>query len=114
MDSGVFNIHKHGWPTNTQLAWPILGVHHFSDVNRALLLEAGVALNLSRGTAQRILEKLRNRITQEAQNLYEEIEAEDARIAKRQPYLSVTMTGELRCLRSIIYNIINEMVQRLD
>ena len=50
----------------------------------------------------------------EAQNLYEEVEAEDARIAKKQPYLSVTMTGELRCLRSIIYNIINEMVQRLD
>ena len=105
---------SNGWLTNTQFAWPILGVHHFSEVNRAMLLEAGVALNLSRGTAQRILEKLRNRITQEAQNLYEEVEAEDARIAKKQPYLSVTMTGELRCLRSIIYNIINEMVQRLD
>ena len=50
----------------------------------------------------------------EAQNLYEEVEAEDARIAKKQPYLSATMTGELRCLRSIIYNIINEMVQRLN
>ena len=41
-------------------------------------------------------------------------EAEDARIAKKQWDLSVTTTGELRCLRFITYNIINEMVQRRD
>ena len=39
-------------------------------------------------------------------------EAEDARIAIEQPDLSVTMIGAMRCLRSIIYNIINEIVQR--
>ena len=40
-------------------------------------------------------------------------EAENARIAIEQPDLSVTMTGAMRCLQSIIYNIINEIVQRL-
>lgn len=105
---------SNGWPTKTLLAWPILDVHHFSDVNRTLLIEAGVALNLSKGTAQRLLENLRNRITQEAQTLYNEVEAENARISKERPDLSATMTGELRCLRSIIYNIINEMVERLS
>ncbi len=111
-DTCAFN--SNGWPTKTLLAWPILDVHHFSDVNRTLLIEAGVALNLSRGTAQRLLENLRNRITQEAQTLFNEVEAENARIAKERPDLSATMTGELRCLRSIIYNIINEMVERLS
>ena len=49
-------------------------------------------------------------MTQEAQTLFDEVEAENVRISKERPDLSVTMTGELRCLRSII---INEMVKRL-
>lgn len=104
---------KKGWPVHTQLAWPILGVRHFSDCNRALLLEAGVALNLAKGTADRLLENLCSRIVQEAEDLYSEVEIENAQIANERPHLSATMAGESRCLRTIVHNIIKEMVLQI-
>ncbi len=58
------------WPAQTRLAWPILGVRHFSDINRTLLLEAGAALSRAKGTAERLLEHLRSRAVQEAEALY--------------------------------------------
>ena len=61
---------KQGWPAQTRLAWPILGVRHFSDINRTLLLEAGAALSRAKGTAERLLEHLRSRAVQEAEALY--------------------------------------------
>ena len=45
-DSPAFE--KKGWPEQTQLAWPILGVRHFSSITRSVLLEAGAMLNLKR------------------------------------------------------------------
>ncbi len=104
---------KKGWPTQTQLAWPICGVRHFSDINRALLLEAGAVLNLVKGTAERLLENLRSRVTQEAEALYAEVESENADIAHMRPGLSATMAGESRCLRSILHTIIKDMAKRL-
>lgn len=104
---------KKGWPTQTQLAWPIFGVRYFSDINRALLLEAGAALNLAKGTAERLLENLRSRVTQEAEALYAEVESENADIAHIRPGLSATMAGESRCLRSILHTIIKDMAKRL-
>ncbi len=104
---------KQGWPAQTQLAWPILGVRHFSDINRDLLLEAGAALNLARGTAERLLENLRRRVAPEAQALYAEVAAENASISNERPNLSATMAGESRCLRTIVHTIINEMAERL-
>lgn len=104
---------KKGWPAQTQLAWPILGVRHFSDIDRPLLLEAGAALNLARGTAERLLENLRSRVAQEAAALYAEIETENARIASERLTLSATMAGESRCLRTILHTIIKEMAKQL-
>ena len=66
---------KKGWPAQTQLAWPILGVRRFSDISHGLLLETGASLNLAKGTAKRVLESLRSRATREAEALYAEIEA---------------------------------------
>ena len=71
---------KKGWPAQTQLAWPILGVRHFSDINRGLMLEAGASLNLAKGTAERVLESLRGRILAETEALYADVEAENARL----------------------------------
>lgn len=34
-----------GWPVQMQLAWPVLGVRHFSAVKLSLLLEAGASLH---------------------------------------------------------------------
>ena len=110
-DSAAFD--KKGWPTQTQLAWPILGVRHFSDIKRGLLLEAGASLGLAKGTAQRLLENLRSRAVQEAQALYAEIEAENARIARARPELSATMAGESRCLRAILHTILKEMAKQI-
>lgn len=104
---------KKGWPAQTQLAWPILGVRHFADINRGLMLEAGAALNLARGTAERLLEYLRSRIAQDAGALYAEVEAENAQIADARPELSATMAGESRCLRTILHTVIKEMTKQL-
>ena len=104
---------KQGWPAQTRLAWPILGVRHFSDINRTLLLEAGAALSLAKGTAERLLEHLRSRAVQEAEALYAEAEAENARIARAHPELSATMAGESRCLRTILHTVIKEMSKQL-
>lgn len=110
-DSPAFD--HQGWPAHTQLAWPILGVQRFLDIDRRLLLEAGAALNLAKSTAQRLLDNLRNRIIQQAELLYAEFEFENARIAQVQSALTATMAGESRCLRTIVHTIIKPMVQQL-
>lgn len=110
-DSAAFD--KNGRPSQTLLAWPILGVRHFSDIRRHLLLEVGASLNLANATAQRLLENLRSRAIQEAEALYAEVEAENARIASARPELSATMAGESRCLRVIFYNVLKEMARQL-
>lgn len=104
---------KKAWPDHTQLAWPILGVLHFSDINRELLLEAGGALSLAKGTAERVLESLRGRILAETEALYADVEAENARLIAARPELGITLTGETRCLRAIQHTVIKEMARRL-
>ena len=104
---------KKGWPAQTPLAWPILGVSHFSGINRNLLLDAGASLNLAKGTAERLLENLRSRAVQEAEALYAEVESKNAQIAHARPELSATMAGESRCLRTILHTVIKEMTQRI-
>ena len=104
---------KKGWPAQTQLAWPILGVRRFSDISHGLLLEAGASLNLAKGTAKRVLESLRSRATREAEALYAEIEAENAWIAHARPELSATMAGESRCLRVVLHTVLEEMTRHI-
>jgi serine/threonine-protein kinase HipA len=103
---------KKGWPAQTQLAWPILGVRQFSDINRELLIQAGASLNLAKGTAGRLLESLRSRAVREAKELYREFDAENSRIAQARPELSATLAGESRCLRTILFTILNQMTRQ--
>ena len=110
-DTPAFN--KKGWPAQTQVAWPILGVRRFSDISHGLLLEAGASLNLAKGTAKRVLESLRSRATREAEALYAEIEAENAQIAHARPELSATMAGESRCLRVVLHTVLEEMTRQI-
>jgi serine/threonine-protein kinase HipA len=102
-----------GWPAQTQLAWPILEIRHFSDIHRGLLLEAGGSLNLAKGTAERILENLRRRVMPAAEALYAQVEAENAQSTRAHPELSATMAGESRCLRTIVHIVIKEMSKQL-
>jgi serine/threonine-protein kinase HipA len=104
---------KKGWPAQTRLAWPILGVRRFSRIDRALLLEAGAVLNIAKGTAERLLENLRSRAVQEAEALYREVVAQNARIADTRPELSATMAGESRCLRTILHTVIKPMAKQI-
>lgn len=110
-DSRAFD--KSGWPEQTQLAWPILGVSHFADLTRALLLEAGATLNIAKATAERLLESVRGRIIGEAQALYAEVESANSALAQQRPELAATLTGEARCLRAIQHTVIRDMVRRL-
>lgn len=105
---------KKVWPDQTELAWPILGVRHFSEIDRALLLEAGAALSVVKGTAQRLIESLRNRVIPEAEKLYLQMEAENEHLANARPDLAATMEGESRCVRTILHGVIKEMAVRLS
>jgi serine/threonine-protein kinase HipA len=111
-DSRAFD--KSGWPEQTTLAWPIFAARRFSDISRLVLLEAGAALNLAKPTAERLLGNLRGRITRTAEGLYAEVEAENATLATRRPELAATLAGESRCLRTILYVVIKDMVARMD
>lgn len=104
---------KQAWPGQPQLAWPILGVRHFCDIRRGLLLEAGGRLNLAKGTAERVLENLRGRIIAETEALYADVEAENARLIAERPDLDITLTAETRCLRTILHTVVKEMARQL-
>lgn len=110
-DSPAFD--KKGWPEQTQLAWPILGVRHFSNINRDVLLQSGASLNLTKGTADRLLESLRSRIVAEAQTLCAEVEVENAEIVRMRPELAATMAGEIRCVRAIVHTVLKEMAKQI-
>lgn len=110
-DTAAFD--KSGWPAHTQLAWPLLGERHFSAISRGLLLEAGAVLNLAKGTAERLLENLRQRVVQQAEALYAEVVADNARLLQARPELAATLAGEARCLRTLLHTVIKEMAQQL-
>ena len=78
-----------------------------------MLLDAGEALNLAKGTAGRLLENLRHRLMPEAEALYAEVEAENARIVQARPELAATLAGELRCLRAILHTTLKEMAKQI-
>ena len=104
---------KNTWPDHTQLAWPILNVHKFAQIDRALLLNAAQALGIAKGTAERLVGALRDRVEQQTAELVAEVEAENAHIAQERPELASTLGGELRCLRTIQHTIVKHMVKRL-
>jgi serine/threonine-protein kinase HipA len=110
-DSPAFD--QTGWPEHTPLAWPIFGLRHFSSISRSALLEAGAALNLSKGTAHRVLESLRSRVGAQAQALCAEVEAANTEIVLMRPELATTMAGEIRCVRAIVHTVLKEMVKQL-
>jgi len=110
-DSPAFD--KKGWPEQTQLAWPILGVRHFSSIDRRVLLEAGAALNLAKGTADRVIESLRSRVLAQALALCAEVEAANAEIVRVRPELAAMMAGEIRCVRAIVHTVLKEMVKQI-
>ena len=104
---------KNGWPDRTQLAWPILGVNHISEVDRALLIRAGAGLSLAKTTAERLLDNLCRKTMSETEALYAEFETENAALIDQKPELRAPLAGESRCLRTIQHAVIREMTQKI-
>ncbi|HWS40944.1 MAG TPA: HipA domain-containing protein [Arenimonas sp.] len=104
---------KNDWPSSTTLAWPIATTSKFTELNRATLLEAGETLMINRSTALRLLETQCQQIAKAAQHLYDEIVIENNELQKRQPELGLIIDGELRCLRTIQFSIIKDMLNQL-
>lgn len=102
-----------GWPEQTPFAWPIMGVRRFAEIDRPLLIEAGVALGLAKATAQRLLENLRSRIVQATEALYTEYDEENAKVLSRQPRVPASMAGESRCLSTILHVVIKHMAKQI-
>ncbi len=90
-----------------------MGVRRFAEIDRPLLLEAGLALGLATTTAQRLIENLRSRIVQATEALYTEYEEENAKVLSRQPRVPASMAGESRCLRTILHVVIKYMAKQI-
>ena len=110
-ESPAFN--GRGWPGQSRLAWPLLGVERFGELTKDHLFEAGAAMQIEKTTATRLLERLRGRIADSARNLYRAIETENAGLLAQRPGLAATFAGEMRCLRTIVHNVIGQMAERL-
>ena len=104
---------KADWPTRSNFAWPMLYTDKFSDINRTLLLDAGNALMINRNTVLRLIENISGRIAQKAQDLYDEISIENAELKRQRPELGIVFEGELRCLRTIQFSIIRDMLDKM-
>lgn len=101
------------WPTTSELAWPILGVTHFSDLGFKDLAAAGEALGLQKKAATRQLEAQLSRIAHEAQSLYDQVEDENTAWATR-PEVGHALQGEMRLLRTLVHVIIKTMAKQLS
>lgn len=110
-ESRAFN--KTSWPKDTQLAWPILGAHRFSEVTKTLLVEAGVKIGIAKGTAARVAEDMIQRMPQVARSVHRELEYCNADLISRRPELAATLAGEARTVRAIVHGVITDMCIQL-
>lgn len=100
------------WPDATTLAWPILGENRLAAIDRERLLDAAEVLGIKRSPAAAQLQRMRQRLPSQAQQLLEQTERENQALAGARPELRAVFAGELRCLRAI-RALIAEQVERL-
>lgn len=105
---------KRDWPERVSFAWDVLGVRYYADMNRELMLRSADVLGIARGTAVRLLDAQMNAIGRAADDLYAEVEAENARLAAGASVLAATLGGEAMCMRVIRHTIIADMVRKLS
>ncbi|WP_186389429.1 MULTISPECIES: HipA domain-containing protein [unclassified Stappia] len=110
-DSRAFD--QAGWPDRTTLAWPVLGARRHADISREKLLDAAEALGLARRTGERILAFQFGRILAVAQELQDEIEAEDRARYADDPKIQTCITAEARTIRAVIHTVIADTVRQL-
>lgn len=102
------------WPTKTRMAWPLPDAVYISDITRDVLLNAAIQLGLNKATATRLLNHQLDRIVVLAHELSKHMLNENAKLFQSHEAHGVRMESENRCVRSIIYNIIEPMVQQVS
>lgn len=113
-DSRAF-VDQPRWPDETTLAWPLMGRTRFRDLDRATLIEVAQMMGIKAATAVRLLSQLIERIQPEADKLLTQVAAENEQLVRLHPgLLEARFAGEMRCLRTIRFTVIQEMVSRLS
>lgn len=102
------------WPTKTHMAWPLPDAVYMSDITRDVLLNASEQLGLNKSTANRLLNHQLERIVVLAHELSEKMLNENAKLLRSVEADGVRMESENRCIRSIIHNIIEPMVEQIS
>lgn len=103
---------KERWPDLVEFTSPVLGVQRYAGFTRALLLEAGQVLGLTRQTATRQLDDMLRLIPAHADALFAETVDQNHAMADARPELRATFAGEIRLLRTIRHVVIEETVSR--
>ncbi|MCA3187491.1 MULTISPECIES: HipA domain-containing protein [unclassified Cupriavidus] len=103
---------KERWPDLVEFTSPILGVLRYADFKRALLLEAGRVLGLTRQTATRQLDEMIRLLPAQADALLAATIGENVAMAEDRPELRATFAAEVRLLRAIRHVVIEETVSR--
>jgi len=114
-DTRTFAHEKAAWP-NTALALPIGNTTTFSAVTREEVLGAGIALGLSRKTAERELDRQLVSLLPEADRLIAEVENGFKKFELEysdEPSVATTLASERQVLRAIRYVILADMVVQL-
>ncbi|MEG2468998.1 MAG: HipA domain-containing protein [Comamonas sp.] len=104
------------WP-KTPLALSLGHATKFEQVNRTVMLQAGVDLGLAKSTAMRELDKMLKALPAQADQLLAEIEASYPAYIGASPNpekAAHNQAGELRLLRAVRHVILQETLQRLQ
>ncbi|SFI02928.1 serine/threonine-protein kinase HipA [Collimonas sp. OK307] len=106
-------LDKDIWP-KTKLSWPIFERESFEELDRACIIAAGQVLGLTVETATRLLDAQLKSVPKAADIVFAGIEEENNKLRAERPILIPVFGNELRTVRSIIFIIIKDMVEKLS
>lgn len=104
---------KREWP-KTALAFPLAGCGSFQEVTVQALLDIASVFGIRAATARRLIQEQVSRIEANADELLQEIEAENSELSANHPGLAASLGGEMRCVRAVAKVVIHDMVARLS
>jgi len=104
------------WP-RVEMAVSIEGVHHFNDITRDKLLQAGETLGLAPASAARELSTMERDLPKKADKLFDEITQTSETLIQDSPSpdaVRQVQGGELMLLRAIRKIVIHDMLERIQ
>ncbi|WXL25860.1 HipA domain-containing protein [Ectopseudomonas mendocina] len=110
---GTRAFDQNKWPEQAEMAWPVLGVKHLSQIGVALLVEAAEVMGIKPATAREHIRKLVDAVSVKAEQLLDAVVQNNAQLREGRPELASTLAGEVRLLRSINAIVIREMTAHL-